>query len=347
MRSSILRDFQRAALTLGLDPAALMQEASIDPGYLEDPDLLLPAIAFVQLLDAAADASGMEDIGLRFVQSRGLPDLGPVLLLMREEATARDALRTLGELMHLHNGGVYLRLEERVEPIVAIDILTEGETGASRPILDSALATVTHILRWLLGEQWSPALVCMTLKQPRTNASHERFYRCPIDYRQEFNGVVLHPGDLDKRLPASSPAMRRQVERLIRSIDMAPADVYLRRVTQLIARALPHGEARAERVAFLLGADRRTLNRRLARVGQNYSGVVETVRRRLAAQHLSAGARPLSQIAPLVGFESLRAFSRWFHMSFGVTPSEWRQSRQEGPSPSHGEGPEALKTNRR
>jgi AraC-like DNA-binding protein len=334
MRSSILLDFRRAAFGLGLDPIALMERVGIDLAYLEDPDLILPAAAFVELLDVAADISGMEDFGLRFVESRGTPDLGPVLLMMREEATVRRSLHTLSELMHLHNGGICLRVEEAEDPILTIDILTGGDVSPRRPIIDSAVASITHILRWLLGPDWTPALVCLTPDRPSSRASYERFYRCPIDWRQEFNGIVLHPGDLDRSLPASPPAMRRQVERYIRTIDFASDNAYLHRVTQVVAMALPRGEAKADLVAGFLGTDRRTLNRRLARSGQNFSTVVENVRQNLATQHLSASNRPLTDIAPLVGFESLRAFSRWFRASFETTPSGWRRSRGRGDWPS-------------
>jgi AraC-like DNA-binding protein len=327
MRSSVLLDFRRASLNLGLDPIALMERVGIDVSYLKDPDLILPASTFIELLEVAAEVSGMDDFGLRFVEGRGLPDLGPVLLMMREEATVRDALHTLGELMHLHNGGICLRVEEDGDdPIVTIDILAGGDASPSRPIIDSTVASITHILRWLLRKEWSPTLVCVTFDRPRSRASYERFFHCPVDFQQEFNGIVLRASDLDARLPASSPAMRRQVERYIRTIDTASGDAYLHRVTQVVAMALSRGEAKADRVAGLLGTDRRTLNRRLAHVGQNFSGVVENVRKNVVVQHLIASHRPLSDIAGLVGFESLRAFSRWFHLSFKTTPSDWRRA---------------------
>jgi AraC-like DNA-binding protein len=330
MRSSVLREFQIMALAFDLDPLDLMRRVGIDLRSLDDPEATILSADFTALLKLAAEMSGIEDFGLRFGEARGMPDLGPVALMMREEPTVRDALLTLSGLMHLHNAGVYIRLEERPEPIMTLDIYVDGDLAAHRQIIDSALATSIHVLRWLLGEEWAPSLVCTTLQRPKSTLRYDRFMRSPIDFRQEFNGVAFWPGDLDKPLPASSPIMRRQVERYIRSLDIAQDDAYLHRVMRVVAMGLARGEARADQVARYLRTDRRTLNRRLSRVGHNYSTVLETVRKNIATQQLLTSNLPLSDIAPLVGFESLRAFSRWFHSAFHTTASEWRRSQHQG-----------------
>jgi AraC-like DNA-binding protein len=327
MRSSSLADFKRVALTLGLDPIALMKRAGIHRRHLADPDLTLPVRAVVELFEIAALTSGIEDFGLRFGEARGLPDLGPIILMLREEATLRDALRTLVALMHLHSDGLYMRLEEGDDPIFTIDILA-GNTTHCRQTIESGVASITHVLRWLLGDGWAPASISFTHARPTSKARHDRFFRCPIDFLQEVNGIVLRQRDLDTKPPASSPVLRRQVERYVRTINVAPGDIYVHRVTQVIAMSLPRGEAKAEIVSSYLGTDRRTLNRRLVRTRLNYSTVLENVRKDLAVQHLLGSDRPLSDIAGLIGFNSLTAFGRWFRQSFGSAPSTWRKTRK-------------------
>jgi len=93
--------------------------------------------------------------------------------------------------------------------------------------------------------------------------------------------------------------------------------------------ALPKGEARADFIAGCLGIDRRTLNLRLARAGLNYSAVVASVRKNLVAQYLIGSERSLSDIAGLLGFNSLTTFGRWFRQSFGCAPRTWRRTEQK------------------
>jgi AraC-like DNA-binding protein len=326
VRGRILPDFRRLAHALDLDSMALMKRAGIDRRHLEDPDLPVPMRSVVELLEIAALTSGIEDFGLRLAESRGLPDLGPLILMLREEATVRDGLRTLVALLHLHSGATYMHLEEGDNPILTIDVMA-GDTGHCRQAIELSVAGVTHILRWLLGEDWVPASVCFTHGRPTSRARYDRFFRCPISFLHEFNGIALRRRDLDKKLPASSPVLRRQVERYIRTINVKPSNAYVHHVTQVIAMALPRGEAQAETVARYLGTYRQNLNRRLARAGLNYSAVVENVRKNLAVQHLLGSDRPLSDIAGVLGFSSLSAFTRWFRQSFASAPSVWRKTQ--------------------
>jgi AraC-like DNA-binding protein len=328
LRGSILADFKRLALALGLDPIALMKRVGIDRRYIEDPELAVPMHAIVDLFESAARMSGVEDFSLRLCQARGVPDVGPVILMLREEATVRNALRTLVAFLHLHSDGVYTHLEEGGDPIFTINIVGGG-TGNCRQAIECAVAGLIQILRWLLGQDWAPASVCFAHARPVSRAPYDRFFRCPIQFMHEFNGAVLRRHDLDRKLPASSPALRRQVERYVRMINVGPSDTYAHRVTQVVAMALPRGEARADTVARYLGTTRRTLNQHLAGAGLNYSAVVENVRRSLVVQHLLGSDRPLSDIAGLIGFDSLRAFTRWFGQSFECAPSKWRKSHRQ------------------
>lgn len=339
VRSNIVIDFRRLALAVGLDPAALTGRVGLDTRSLEQPGLPLPAQRVVDLLEVAALSSRIDDFGFRLGVERGLPDLGPAILMLRAEETVRDALRTLMAMLHLHTGVTLLRLEEEGDPILAVDLLV-GDPRHCKQTIDLNVAGITHIMRWLLGGDWVPALACFTRSRPASAAHFARFFRAPVDFMQEFNGVVLHPGDLDRRLPSSSPALRRQVRDYLRSIDAAPSDTYLHQVRQVVAMALPRGDANADFVAGCLGTYRQALNRRLGRSGLNYSAVVENVRRNLTVQYLESDGRSLTEIAGLVGFASLSAFTRWFARSFHCPPSRWRRmpGAVRAVGPAHGRG---------
>jgi AraC-like DNA-binding protein len=83
-------------------------------------------------------------------------------------------------------------------------------------------------------------------------------------------------------------------------------------------------------VAQQLGVDRKTLYRHLTRHEQTYSGIVDAVRVEQVARYLASRERQLSQVALLLGFSSLSAFSRWFTGRFGNSVSTWRQAQETG-----------------
>ena len=95
-------------------------------------------------------------------------------------------------------------------------------------------------------------------------------------------------------------------------------------VRELLWVMLKSGNCSAERVAKHLGVDRRTISRRLASEGQSYSSILDAVRREMVTSFVENGQRPLNEIALMLGFSGLSAFSRWFSNRFGRSASEWR-----------------------
>ena len=95
-------------------------------------------------------------------------------------------------------------------------------------------------------------------------------------------------------------------------------------VRELVWVMLRSGNCSAERIAKHLGVDRRTINRRLASERQSYSSILDTVRTDMVRSFVKHGQRPLNEIASMLGFSGLSAFSRWFRNRFGRSASEWR-----------------------
>jgi len=321
--------FKRLALALDLDPVALLKETGIDRRHLEDLGLTLPVPAAYELVESAALSSGIEDFGLHLGEAYGLPDLGPVGLLMREELTVRDALQTMISLRNLHSDldSTYMHLEEGETPIFRTDIIRKDKT-LFRQSTDFIMALNVHILRSLLGEEWAPASVCFTHSRPKPSTRFNRFFRCPIHFEHEFNGIVLRQRELDRKMPPSSSVIRWQMDRFLQAIDIVPGNVCVHRAAQIIAIALPRGQVNAQATARCLGVDRRTLHRRLARAGVNYSKLVENIRKNLAAQYIVGSDRPLLDVASMLGFSSSSAFIRWFRRSFDCTPKAWRKAQR-------------------
>lgn len=326
LRSSILIEFRRVALALSLDPLALMRKVGIDQRYLRDPELTLPVRAVVDLFEVAALTAGVDDFGLRVGEARGVPDLGPLILMLREAETVREAFRNLVSLLYMHSNGVQIHLNEAGLPMLTLELMAQ-EVGHCRQAIDSGLAGMTHLARWILGEDWNPVAVHIMHARPVLSARFERFFRSSLCFQSDVNGLVLRRRDLDRKLPMSNPAIRRQVVRYIDSINVGPHDTYVHNVTEIVAMALPRGEAKADIIARHLGTDRRSLNRRLARASLNFSTLVARVRRNLVEQYLIASNRSLGDIAGLLGFESLSAFTHWFRSVFGMAPSAWRRQQ--------------------
>ena len=95
-------------------------------------------------------------------------------------------------------------------------------------------------------------------------------------------------------------------------------------VENAIAPLLPHGRAQAEQVAHRLGLSRRTLARRLASEALTFEGILSALRADLAKHYLRDEALSISQVAWLVGYEEVSAFTHAFKRWTGKTPRDAR-----------------------
>jgi AraC-like DNA-binding protein len=323
IRSACLTSYPEIARSLGLEPMRLLDACGIDRRCLADPDIKLPSNALGRLLEVSAEAAKVEDFGLRLAETRTLSILGPVGLLVREEATVRDAIGSLMRYIRLHNEALYLRLEEHFgQANISVEIRIERPVSVRQGV-ELAVGVLYRVLRSLRGTQWRP-LVCFAHDAPRRSDTHHRLFGGRVRFNHDFNGIVCSTSDLDRAIPAADPALaryaRRHLEALLTRANASTAD----KVRELVWLQLGSGHCAVDQVAQQLGMDRRTLHRRLASEQTTFSAIVEAVRTEIVTRTLPSRERTLGSIADMTGFASLSAFSRWFHGCFGVSPTTWR-----------------------
>jgi AraC-like DNA-binding protein len=98
-------------------------------------------------------------------------------------------------------------------------------------------------------------------------------------------------------------------------------------VENAMAPLLPHGKANAVEIARRIGMSRRTLARKLASEDLTFSEIAEELKGDLAKHYLTGSDVPISEIAWLLGYSEVSAFTHAFKRWTGMTP---RQSRAQG-----------------
>jgi len=98
-------------------------------------------------------------------------------------------------------------------------------------------------------------------------------------------------------------------------------------VENAVVPLLPHGQAKADAIARHLHMSRRTFARRLAAEGLTFSGILTALRTDLAKRYLEDDSLSVSQIAWLLGYKEVGAFSHAFRRWSGKTPRQVRTKR--------------------
>jgi predicted alpha/beta hydrolase family esterase/AraC-like DNA-binding protein len=325
-RSGSLTSFPQVAREVGLDPLLLLQEFGLPRRCLDEPDSMVPSDSVCRLLEASAARSGAEAFGLRMAEARKLSSLGPLGMFAREQPTLRDAVTALAHYARIINESLSLSIEEAGDVAILREELLVGDAVPVRQATELAVALMFKAMRGYLGPDWRPLRVCFVHDPPRDTSVHARLFGRDVQFGAEFNGIVCARRDLDVANPSADPTLARYAMQLLDHRTTHDRDRFGSRVRQLVALQLGTGQCTVERIAQMLRVDRRTIHRRLVREGETFSGIVDAVRRELAARYLSGGRRTLGEVSSLLGFSAPSGFSRWYRQQFGRPASEFRAS---------------------
>lgn len=339
VRAATLTNFQQICAECELDPFALINEIGLPHRCLIDSDIDIPARQAMALLELAARRSREPAFGLRMALSRRLSNLGTLGLLLRDQPTLWHALETLVKRIHLHNPALSLSLVEAKDMVCIREEIVQDGKGATVQAVEMSVGTTFRLLRFFLGDRWRPKMICFRHAKPHDTTWHLKVFADVLRFGQDYDEIVCSAGDLEAANPAADPVMSRYYQQLL-TMDTGAHTSVSASVRKLIVFLLPRGHCHTEMVADQLGVSRRTLHNHLASEGTNFMALVDELRRDLLKRYLENNQRSLSEVAGLLGFSELSAFSRWHRKQFNATASEHKLRK----SPTKGRMSSARKS---
>ena len=323
IRSACLTHYPEVARSVGLDPRQMLRQVRLPLRCLDQQDMRIAVGGVRRLLEASAEAAGIDDFGLRLADRGGLSILGPVALLAREQATVGAAIEALARYIHIHDEAMRLEIEHRDDLVTIVLHLRGGHQRATRQSTEMALGRIHRAIRALLSEAWRPREVHFMHSPPRNRGYHRLFFGCDVIFDSEFDAILCSTNDLDHPIPTATPLIASYVESRIEAIDTR-AEQWDDKIRALVRSLLPSGHCTIEHVAEHLSCDRRTIHRRLLECSTNYSAILDTERSDLAMRLIEDGNRPMKEMAALLGFSAQSAMARWFRGRFGCSITQWR-----------------------
>ena len=308
----------------------VLARAHIAADALARPLHPLPLAGYCELFEQAARHTGMDSFGLRFGLQRAtgaLGDLGDLALNAPTLAAALAALCRFFPALQEHSS-LSLRREG---PLVVLEYqIRDGRIVHRRQDAELTLGVLVALLRQVLGEEWSPEEVHFEHARPADRTGPQALLRASISYATPVNAVLFHAAALTTPMPAPDVALAPLLAaRIAGRAALARPDDPIGRVQQQIRAALPGGDAGLGAVARRLGTSEASLYRQLRQRGVEFSALVSGLRRELALAHLAEPHIPLTEIALLLGYSELSAFSRAFRAWTGVSPLTYRRRAGE------------------
>lgn len=327
VRAGALNGFITATGVLGVDGYAILREVGLNPAMLaRQSEAMIPARATIRALELAAERSGLTTFGLRMAERRSLSDMGPVSLLIAHQPSLREAFATLARFRNRINPSLVLRLEEGPEVAIVHQRLIAPPGLDARQSEELALGVLARICASVLRDDWQPESVSFAWASPppAERQVYARVFGCPVRFEAEFTGLVLPAAMLDLPGPHADAGLAQHATALLEMLVPPAARSIAADTQQAILALLPSGQATLPGAAGTLGLPPRTLQRRLAAEGQDFSVLLDRARAERLRVLLANPALRLTDIAGLLGYASLAAFSRWHRARFGRPARERR-----------------------
>lgn len=332
VRAAAVAGYFDVARQFGVNTAPLLRAVGLSPPMLANAEQMIPARAVVSLLENTAAAAGCVTFALHMAAARSLSDLGLVSLLIAHQPTLREALAILTLYRNRINSTLVLQIEEHGDIAVLREDFSMPAERGSRQSADLALGVLAQICTTMLGPRWQPDSVCFGYGPPPDDQRgiYQKLFHCPIQFGADFNGIVIAIGDLDRVNARADPALAAHARTLLESVMDTAARTVVQEVEAAILMLLPLGRASVRAVADAMGVNPRTLQRQLDIEQRSFSDLLNGVRRQQLTRHFANPRLRLTDIANLLGYASLGAFTRWHTDQFGETPSRRRKQTVAG-----------------
>jgi AraC-like DNA-binding protein len=325
----MLKFYDEIVEAFGGDVEELLGRVGVDAADLHERDARIHYRQYCDALTIAASTLGCSDFGMRLAQLQAPSGVGPTSVAMHNSRTLGAAFRYLSD--HLYTYGTVVRLssveardegEWRVDFEVLCNVDWDPRQAIEHAIIGAQLgarcmsggrAEVREI--WFRHDRISPIETYMA------------YASGPVRFAQPRNRVVLDPAS------AMLPVVGRDeevYELATRFIDMRytrPEEPLHKRVRAVLSQMAALGEVQTSDVAAVLCMHPRTFQRKLREEGLRFDAIRDEMRRELALRYLRHTQLPLGQVANMLGYNDLPAFSRSCQRWFGAAPGQLRRNR--------------------
>lgn len=327
VRVAALAGYFEVMTSFGIEPRPLLREQGLDARLLTNPEQLIPARAVVRLLERSAQATGCITFGLRMAEGRAIANLGAPSLLIALQPTLRRALAAVAEFRERINSTLVLSIEERDGEAILREDFSFERPEPSRQASDLAMGVLARLCGEVLADRWQPLAICFAHPPPPAadSAIVARLFRCPAQYDCDFNGLLVRSSDLDMPRQGIDDQLAGHARQLLEAV-MSPAERSATdEVRHLIKLMMPSGRVTIQACAASMGVTVRTLQRMLDAEGASFSDLLNTARMQLAVQYLANPRMRVTDIAIMLGYSSIGAFTRWHSQTFGRPPRQMRR----------------------
>jgi AraC-like DNA-binding protein len=304
----------------------LLRRAGLSLSQINKKDMRIGVASQIMFLELAAQALKDPLLGFRLARDGDLRQMGLLYYAAASSETLGEALGRAQRYSSIVNAGVVLNCFQGGNFTIALRYFGVAR-HSDRQQMELLVTTLIRVCRTLTGRSLNPTVVRLVHRRSGGSSELEKFFGCRIEFGADTDEIIFDRKAAQLPLVGADPYLN---EILLHHCEQALAhrrsNAGSLRITveNAITPLLPHGKARLDSVARELGVSNRTLARRLTAEGLSFGEILKQLRSDLAMHYLSERNLSISQIAWLVGYQGVGAFSQRCKRWTGMNPKGMR-----------------------
>jgi AraC-like DNA-binding protein len=252
--------------------------------------------------------------------------IGLLYYVLASSETFGEALGHTARYSSIVNEGFRVTLREGKE----IDVVFES-VGIPRRLnrhqIEFSFATFIRACREITKRRLTANHVRFVHRRSLTSEMSS-FFGGYVEFGADVDQVTFSRSILDTAVASADPYLNKLLVKQYEDVlahRTLNRNAFTLRVENAIVPLLPHGKANVKDVAQKLGMSQRTLTRHLASEGLTFVKMLQELRLDLAKRDLADRDLSITQIAWLLGYSEVSAFTNAFKRWTGKTPRTARQ----------------------
>ena len=333
-----IQGIEDALIHFGADADALFSELDLDRNMYSNGDQLVSLKDVGRLLEQGVRVTDCQRLPFYLAENQDLSYLGTFGLLLQTSANVGELLREVQDYHQIHIQAATWSLTTTART-ASLNFWVDAQDITPlqrRLIVELALAQACKLLETVTGGGSCLEKVRVHYDYVEGRQAYRRFFRAPVEYNAETNGLDFPISLLERPVSPSDAALHEVVRQQISGLDLSSKQQDLAHEVRVIIRTLlPTGHCTVERVARYFACDKRTLQRYLREENETtYQALLDEVRFDLVQNYLRDSNMPMTQLAYVAGYTDTSNFARAFHKRFGMSPRKWREEHSERKFPA-------------
>jgi AraC-like DNA-binding protein len=299
----------------GFDITPYLLRYGIDPDFEGHAQGFVSFLAMNDCLEDIARSQNCPDFGFQLGKSQPPLQFGIISQLVKFAPDIGEAIKIILKYRAIYSPPSHWELREE-DGVAYIRRYHQSAKLMSRP--QALIHTLTHsfeAIKRLADDKWNPIGLYISTDEATVTTAMRRHFKIPIFYNAPHDEIAFQASDLAHPIATSDPtllaALTEYFDRLLP--DYARYQRISAQVAKLLRAKMGSGNCTLDSVARHFSMHPRKLQRALTNEGTTFRKLEHDVRIQIAMQLIENTNMPLSDIAPLAGYQHLSSLSRAVH----------------------------------